>query len=226
MDDDWDADDFTPLPPVLAKEESKIKSQWDDEDVEEEPKEEEKPKPGKTVGSDVETLQAPKPKAEKKKKETTKKVSGDEVLSDPLAEKLRQQRLVEEADYQHTTELFGGKSSGGRSLEDFIPKSEMDFLEYAELLAQKLTPFEKSFHYMTLLRALMRHSVANLNASAAKEVASSMTVIANEKLKAERDATAGKKKSGAKKKQLIVDKPDDDGLGGVSYDAVDDYDFM
>ena len=40
-----DAEDFTPLPPVLAKEEVKVKSQWDDEDVEEEPKEEEKPKP-------------------------------------------------------------------------------------------------------------------------------------------------------------------------------------
>lgn len=51
-------------------------------------------------------------------------------------------RLVEEADYQHTTELFGGKSSAGRSLEDFIPKSENDFLEYAELLAQKIRPFE------------------------------------------------------------------------------------
>jgi len=215
MDDDWDAEDFTPLPPVLAKDEVKVKSQWDDEDIEEEPKEEEKPKP------------APKPKVEKKKKET-KKASSDEVLSDPLAEKLRQQRLVEEADYQHTTELFGGKgsASGDRSLEDFIPKSENDFLEYAELLSQKIRPFEKSFHYMTLLRALMRHSVASLNAAAAKEVASSLTVIANEKLKAERDATAGKKKTGAKKKQLIVDKPDDDGLDGASYDAVDDYDFM
>lgn len=42
----------------------------------------------------------------------------------------------------------------------------------------------------------MRHSVASLNASDAKEVSSSMTVIANEKLKAEKDATAGKKKTG------------------------------
>lgn len=42
----------------------------------------------------------------------------------------------------------------------------------------------------------MRHSVANMKASDAKEIASSMTVIANEKLKAERDATAGKKKTG------------------------------
>lgn len=214
MDDDWDADDFTPVLPVLAKEEPKLKSQWDDEDVEEEPKEEEKPKP------------VPKPKAEKKKEKVKKVVVEDEPLADPVAEKLRQQRLVEEADYQHTSELFGGKQRGSRSLEGFIPKSEDDFLEYAELLAQKLRPFEKSFHYKTLLKALMRHSVASLNASDAKEVSSSMTVIANEKLKAEKDATAGKKKTGAKKKQLIVDKPDDDGLGGVSYDAVDDYDFM
>ena len=55
---------------------------------------------------------------------------------------------------------------------------------------------QKSFHYKTLLKALMRHSVASLNASDAKEVSSSMTVIANEKLKAEKDATAGKKKTG------------------------------
>lgn len=75
-----------------------------------------------------------------------------------------------------------------------------DFLEYAELLAQKIRPFEKSFHYMTLLRAIMRLSVANMKASDAKEVASSMTVIANEKLKPERDTTAGNKKTGAKKK--------------------------
>jgi hypothetical protein len=53
-------------------------------------------------------------------------------------------RLVEESDYQHTTELFGAQKSsgGGRTLDNFIPKSEDDFLEYAELLAQKLRPFE------------------------------------------------------------------------------------
>ncbi|KAG0591138.1 hypothetical protein KC19_1G152800 [Ceratodon purpureus] len=133
MDDDWDADDFTPVLPILAKDEPKLKSQWDDEDLEEEPKEEEKPKPV-----------AVKPKVEKKK-EKVKKVEDDAPLSDPLAEKLRQQRLVEEADYQHTSELFGGKQRGGRSLEGFIPKSEDDFLEYAELLAQKLRPFEVGY---------------------------------------------------------------------------------
>lgn len=32
----------------------------------------------------------------------------DTPLDDPIAEKLRQQRLIEEADYQATMELFGG----------------------------------------------------------------------------------------------------------------------
>jgi len=225
MDDDWESEDFVPVAPVVVKEPPK--SQWDDEDAEEEEvkqswEEEDKPKPVPAVA---------KPKTDKKKAVDTKGAKTslqDDRLADPLAEKLRQQRLVEESDYQHTTELFGAQKSsgGGRTLDDFIPKSEDDFLEYAELLAQKLRPFEKSFHYMTLLRALMRHAVSSLKAADAKEVASSMTVIANEKLKAEKDATAGKKKTGAKKKQLLVDKPDDDSFAPGTYDEVDDFDFM
>lgn len=38
--------------------------------------------------------------------------------------------------------------------------------------------------------------MTNLKAADAKEVASSVTAIANEKLKAEKEANAGKKKSG------------------------------
>ncbi|KAJ7558352.1 hypothetical protein O6H91_04G035000 [Diphasiastrum complanatum] len=229
MEDDWEAEDFVPPPPVVFKEQPK--SQWDDEEAEgEEVKEswedEDKPK--------LESAKT-KPKNEKKKTDESrgkksvaadeKKVNiKDEKLADPLAEKLRQQRLVEEADYRVTTELFG-KSSGGQTLDEFIPKSEEDFLEYAELIAQKLRPFEKSFHYLTLLKAVMRNAVSSLKAADAKEVASSLTVIANEKLKLEKEVSAGKKKSGPKKKQLHVDKPDDDGLDG-GYNDLDEYDFM
>lgn len=42
----------------------------------------------------------------------------------------------------------------------------------------------------------MRVSMTHLNASDAKDVASSVTAIANEKLKAEKEANAGKKKTG------------------------------
>jgi hypothetical protein len=50
-------------------------------------------------------------------------------------------RLVEEADYKSTQELFS-KRDDDKTLDNFIPKSESDFLEYAELISQKLRTHE------------------------------------------------------------------------------------
>lgn len=209
-----------PAPPVVARE--KPKSPWEDEDVgdDEEVKQswEDEDKP----------VSAPaKPKSEKKKSgKATKSVKNqDESLSDPLAEKLRHQRLIEEADYRSTAELFAAKAQDA-TIENFIPKSESDFLEYAELIAQNLRPFEKSFHYLTLLKAVLKHASTSLKAADAKEIAASMTVTANEKLRLEKEANAGKKKTGTKKKQLHVDKGDDDSFAARAYDDADEYDFM
>ena len=51
-------------------------------------------------------------------------------------------RLVEEADYKNTAELFASKKGDAKSIDTFIPKSESDFIEYAELISSKLRPFE------------------------------------------------------------------------------------
>ncbi|XP_042496141.1 eukaryotic translation initiation factor 3 subunit J-A-like [Macadamia integrifolia] len=225
--EDWEDE---PAPPVLKKEQPR--NMWDDEDADENDvkdswEDEDEPAPAP----------APEPPAEKVSKEPAKKASDKkgkaaEVLKqepapvplDPVAEKLRQQRLEEEADYKSTTELFA-KRGDEKTLDNFIPKSESDFTEYAELVSHKLRPYEKSFHYIGLLKAVMRLSMTSLKAADAKEVASSVTAIANEKLKAEKEANAGKKKPGAKKKQLHVDKADDD-VAVDGYEAMDDYDFM
>lgn len=50
-------------------------------------------------------------------------------------------RLVEEADYKSTAELFA-KKGDEKTLDNFIPKTESDFAEYAELVANKLRPYE------------------------------------------------------------------------------------
>lgn len=241
MEDDWESEDFVPAVPVDVKE--KPKSVWDDEDAEDEEvkeswEDEDNPAPVSKPEPETTTAKPDKKKVTEGKGKSSKvqdknkapeiKEKGakvqDEVLADPLAEKLRQQRLVEEADYQSTTELFG-KRSGEKSLDNFIPKSEEDFVEYAELIGHKLRPYEKSFHYLTLLKAVMRHAMTDLKAADAKEIASSVTVIANEKLKREKEANAGKKKTGAKKKQIHVDREDEDPYVGV-YDNANDYDFM
>ncbi|GAB4850508.1 hypothetical protein Ancab_029817 [Ancistrocladus abbreviatus] len=223
--EDWEDE---PVPPLLKKEQPR--STWDDEDVDEDDVKESWEDEDDVV---PEPVPAPPPEKTSKKpiaatKATEKKGKDPEeekeVPLDPVAEKLRQQRLVEEADYRSTTELFA-KKGDEKTLDNFIPKSEGDFVEYAELVSHKLRPYEKSFHYIGLLKAVMRLSMTSLKAADAKEIASSVQAIANEKLKAEKEANAGKKKTGAKKKQLHVDKPDDD-LVLNAYDAVDDYDFM
>ncbi|KAJ6844769.1 eukaryotic translation initiation factor 3 subunit J-like isoform X1 [Iris pallida] len=230
--EDWEEDEeFEPAPPALKIE--LAKGMWDEEDADDQDVKE-------SWEDDEDTTQTTKqePPAEKTTLKPGAKAAGkkakqpeavvskvaDEVLSDPLAEKLRQQRLVEEADYKSTTDLFA-KKGDEKSLDNFIPKSEGDFMEYAELLSYKIRPYEKSFHYINLLKAVMRLSMSSLKAADAKDIASSVTAIANEKLKAEKEANAGKKKQGAKKKQLHVDKPDDD-IGTGLYDVADDYDFM
>ncbi|PSS36635.1 Eukaryotic translation initiation factor 3 subunit J-A like [Actinidia chinensis var. chinensis] len=221
--EDWEEE---AIPPLLEKEQPK--SKWDDEDVDDNDvkeswEDEDEPAPAP----------APEPPADKVPKKTSAKAIeqrgktvevAKEVPLDPVAEKLRQERLVEEADFRSTRELFG-RGSDEKTLDNFIPKSESDFLEYAELISHKLCPYEKSFHYMGLLKAVMRLSMTSLKGADAKEVGSSVTAIANEKIKAEKEANAGKKKTGTRKKQLHVDKPDDD-VAVNAYDALDDDDFM
>ncbi|XVF62517.1 hypothetical protein PTKIN_Ptkin09bG0014600 [Pterospermum kingtungense] len=219
--EDWEDE----IPPLLSKEQPKRK--WDDEDVDDsdikESWEDEDEPPEQPVAKAPEE-KAPKKPAAKATEKKGKAVEVDEEEPlDPVAEKLRQQRLVEEADYKSTTELFS-KKGDDKTLDNFIPKSESDFVEYAELISYKLRPYEKSYHYIALLKSVMRLSMTSLKAADAKDIASSITAIANEKLKAEKEATS-KKKTGGKKKQLNVDKPDDD-LVVNTYDDLDEYDFM
>lgn len=225
--EDWEDDN---IPPLLSKEQ--LKSKWDDEDMDENDvkeswEDEEEPAPVQQPVAKPPSEKASKKPAAKSTEKKGKTVEVEPEASeplDPVAEKLRQQRLVEEADYKSTAELFG-KKEDGKTLDTFIPKSESDFMEYAELISHKIRPYEKSFHYIGLLKAVMRLSITAMKAADAKEVASAVTAIANEKLKAEKEANAGKKKTGGKKKQLHVDKPDDD-LAVDTYDTLDDYDFM
>ncbi|TYG44453.1 hypothetical protein ES288_D11G097800v1 [Gossypium darwinii] len=86
-----------------------------------------------------------------------------------------------EADYKSMTELFF-KKGNDKTLDNFIPKSESDFVEYAELISHRLCPYEKSYHYIALLKAVMRLSLTSLKAADVKDIASSVTTILNGKI--------------------------------------------
>ncbi|XP_028122254.1 uncharacterized protein LOC114319444 [Camellia sinensis] len=72
------------------------------------------------------------------KKAKTSKVAREASL-DPLAQKLQQQRIADEGDPKSSEELF---TESEKSLDNLIPMSETDFLEYANLISQKLHQYE------------------------------------------------------------------------------------
>ncbi|KAF0923374.1 hypothetical protein E2562_006281 [Oryza meyeriana var. granulata] len=112
------------------------------------------------------------------------------------------------------------KQSDDEPIEKFIPKSEKEFAEYAERIAKDLLrPYEKSYHYIGLMKAMNKLAVASLTSSNVKEIVSSMTTVANEKLKAE---NAGKKKQGHKKNRLHVNKAEGQSSRNVEDDRDDD----
>lgn len=55
---------------------------------------------------------------------------------------MESRRLVEESDFKATRELFGTeKKKEEKSIDTFIPKTEAEFEEFAELVADRVTPF-------------------------------------------------------------------------------------
>ena len=69
------------------------------------------------------TAAAKKAAGDKKPKAAAKSAAsaGDDVLADPLAEKLRQQRLQEAADLEHARAAFGEAS---KNLDDLLPRTD------------------------------------------------------------------------------------------------------
>lgn len=169
----------------------------------------------------------PKPKVSKyDESKGVQRVVDEGPLDDSLAEKLRQQRLVEEADYAATMELFGSS----RDLDGFIPKSSAEFEELGKLIAAKyLLPHAqaKPGNYKGAIKSLLRASLHSMAASDVKDIETCVSGIRSERLKAEKVVHAGKKT--LKKATLNVGKGGGSaGLDDYVYDDAleDDFDFM
>lgn len=147
-------------------------------------------------------------------------------LDDPLAEKLRQQKLVEDADFDATMELFGST----RDLASFAPRTLKEYEEFGQLVAVKhLMPLAKaaSPHYKAAVKALLKVALRALSSSEAKDVETCVAGVRADKLKEEK-ANAGGKKA-AKKASINVGRGGGSaGLDDYKFDDAldDDFDFM
>lgn len=166
-------------------------------------------------------------KEERRRREAEEKRAREEQQRAALtpeeeqAEKLRRQRMQEEADLQLAKEAFGLTESDG--IDSLQPVTRDDFDNLRKALAAKLTACERSPHYMGFLDDLLRDLSLNMEPEDVKRLSSSLNAVANEKVKQQK--LKHKKKGGAKKgASLNVGK--DDGLVNLD-DYGNEYDdFM
>ncbi|XP_029494899.1 eukaryotic translation initiation factor 3 subunit J-A [Oncorhynchus nerka] len=246
--DDWDADNFeldvAPIKKavVLDKwegedEDEDVKDNWDDE--EEEKKAEAKKAEAKVSEKKklAEKIKEKENRLRKKQQELLKKKLEEEeeelTPEQQLAEKLKVQKMQEEADLELAKEAFG--MSGGSTtnnvsgIDAMCPSSKEDFTEFEKLLKVKILQYEKSVHYSSFLESLFRELCISLEVEDLKKISSSLTVLLNEKQKQEKAIKGKKKKKGvvlgggmkAKGKDDLADYGEFDGGYTQDYD-----DFM
>ncbi|KAG8471186.1 hypothetical protein KFE25_009607 [Diacronema lutheri] len=130
---------------------------------------------------------------------------------DALAEKLRLRQLQEEADFENAQGIFDMsrakkalEAPGAETIDAFVARNATDGEALADKVAQKLLQFENTPFYLAMLKSLVKHASASMSADDVKELSTSVQVIANDKLKAERERQKGKKKPTAASKKASI----------------------
>ncbi|XP_061615016.1 eukaryotic translation initiation factor 3 subunit J-B isoform X1 [Phyllopteryx taeniolatus] len=223
---DWDADNFEPEEPSQKAPQDKWEGEDEDDDVKDnwDDEEDEKKEVNKT-GAKVsekkklsEKIKERENHLKKKQQELKEKELEQEFTpEEQLTEKLRVQKLQEDADLELAKDAFGQTSvflvepppslfhcslkyrDGGSSvagIDAMCPSSKEEFTEFEKLLKEKISQFEKSVHYSNFLESLFRELCISLEVDDLKKVSNSLSVLLSEKQKQEKQNKGKKKKKG------------------------------
>ncbi|XP_019722919.1 eukaryotic translation initiation factor 3 subunit J-B isoform X1 [Hippocampus comes] len=235
---DWDADNFelqepTPKAPQDKwegeDEDDDVKDNWDDEEDEEKKelnKTEVKVPEKKKLSEKIKEREN---RLKKKQQELQEKELEEELTpEEQLAEKLRVQKLQEDADLELAKDAFGVGGSSVAGIDAMCPSSKEEFTEFEKLLKEKISQFEKSVHYSSFLDSLFRELCISLEVDDLKKVSNSLSVLLSEKQKQEKQNKGKKKKKGVVPGGgLKAQMRDDLDYGGFDGGYAQDYeDFM
>jgi len=216
------------------------------------------PKPKTGLAKKIEEREAREREEAEKREELRKKLQGDssaldvtDDMDEATAEKVRRKKLEEAADLDNAIDAFGldetPKSaapapapSGGGEFEALKPKTDKEFEKLAEMIAKKLSAYDGTKGQQVCLKALIKLVTKDMSIDDTKELSSTLSIISNNKLAAERDKDKTKKnvKKAQGKFSAAADKAranDLDGFGEMGAGAGwsgggggrdDDYDFM
>ncbi|KAL2159439.1 hypothetical protein VTH06DRAFT_2444 [Thermothelomyces fergusii] len=196
--------------------------------------------------------------AERQAERAAAKAAAEEEESEEETEAQRRERLrrtEKESDLRHAEDLFAnvGISSGRKAttagsavpidandpsktvdlsaLPLFNPATKAQFEELRNVLGPILAASSKKPHYTLFLQEFAKQLAKDLPSDQIKKIASTLTALSNEKMREEKAAEkGGKKTKAAKSKASLAGVTRDGGLDMDVYDDVnDDYcddDFM
>jgi len=210
MEDAWDDFEDTNLNKDQWKgeDEDDVMENWDDDSEEEKEKEaaKEAPKVAPKQGGKKYLKQLLKEKEEKEAKEQEARITElmNKTSEQKLADKLNAQKLAEDSDFMIAKEGFAGKEndSNVKTLDNFKPSTKADFKEMSEMMISKFASFEDSPHYSYVFETVVKQAMIALKAEDLRKLSTSISVLANEKQKLEKN----QKKKKSKKPTLSTNK--------------------
>ncbi|KAJ5818344.1 eukaryotic translation initiation factor 3 subunit J [Penicillium riverlandense] len=190
---------------------------------------------------------------EEHREERRKQADEDEldVSEDEAERRERLRRTEQEADLKHAQDLIGdidlNRKRGGpkavvvtdsadptnaidlSAMPLFRPTTKAQFAKLSETLVPLLTPHSKKPHYSLWAQDFVRQLVKEMPSGDIKKIASALTTASNEKMREERAADKGNKKSKAAKTKVSVVTTRENHIDNNAYDGDDglgDDDFM
>jgi len=216
------------------EEDSDVLESWDAAEDSEVEREKSKAAAERQAKADAEAAANKKSKAQRiaeKKAEHARRLAEDSDESsdeDEAARRERLRRTEQESDLKHAEDLFGniGISNSRKvttaanavqvdakdpastvdltTLPLFDPKTKLQFEKLRETLIPVLTNNSKKAHYVIFLQEFTKQLAKDLPSDQIKKIASSLTALSNEKMKEEKAAEKGGKKSKAQKTKVAL----------------------
>ncbi|TRX96587.1 hypothetical protein FHL15_002489 [Xylaria flabelliformis] len=179
--------------------------------------------------------------------------SSDDEEETPAERLQRMRRTEKESDLKHAEDLFGGAglslrngrkaTTTGTTIQiDADPNKTVDLATLSlfnpstkgqfETLRNALVPIiggnYKKAHYTLFLQELTKQLAKDLPSDQIKKISSTLTALGNEKMKEEKVAEKGGKKTKAQKTktQLVASRPNTTDVAAYDDDAFGEDDFM
>ncbi|KAL9614760.1 MAG: hypothetical protein Q9167_000751 [Letrouitia subvulpina] len=184
----------------------------------------------------------------RKQMEEEEETSSEE--EDPQAKRERLRRQEQDSDLKHAEDLFGGIGVNNSrsapktviaadphdptsavdlsSLPLFNPTTKDQFTKLRETLTPILAANSKKAHYTLFMQEFTKQIVKELPSDQIKKIGSGLTALSNEKMKEEKAAEKGGKKTKAAKNKasLVANRDTSYRADTTAYDDADDDDFM